>query len=43
MAGMTWFLAIWAVLSTPHLTFFDTDHAPLQRKNKLNSTAAAER
>jgi hypothetical protein len=34
MAGMTCFVAIWAVLKTPHLTFFDTDHEPLQRMKK---------
>jgi hypothetical protein len=34
MAGMTCFAAIWAVLKTPHLTFFDTGYSPLQRLEK---------
>src|SRR3954468_19917050 len=41
MAGMTCFAAIWAVLKTPHLTFFDTDHEPLQRMKKRSGVVAA--
>jgi hypothetical protein len=43
MAGMTCFVAIWAVLKTPHLTFFDTDHEPLQRMKERSGVVAARR
>jgi hypothetical protein len=41
MAGMTCFVAIWAVLKTPHLTFFDTDYEPLQRLKKRSGVVEA--
>jgi hypothetical protein len=43
MAGMTCFVAIWAVLKTPHLTFFDTNHEPLQTMKERSGVVAARR
>jgi hypothetical protein len=43
MAGMMCFVAIWAVLKTPHLTFFDTGHAPLQRMKEQSGVVGARR